>query len=70
MSEGQWMSLIASLVVLAMLFPGLRSLPRQGMLRNIVIWLVIFAVLGLLYNAFGGSVPTVDVPAGVPRVDV
>lgn len=53
MTESQWMSLVASLFVLALLYPGLRRMPREGMLRNVVIWLAAFAVLGLFYNAFG-----------------
>ncbi len=53
MTESQWLSLVASLMVLAILYPGLRRMPREGMLRNIVIWLAAFAVLGLIYNAFG-----------------
>lgn len=53
MTQGQWISLIASLMLLAFFFPAMRRLPRDGMLRNIAIWLAIFVVLGLLYNAFG-----------------
>lgn len=53
MTEGQWMSLVASLMLLAFFYPAMRRLPRQGLLRNVAIWLGIFVVLGLLYNAFG-----------------
>lgn len=53
MTESQWMSLVASLMVLAILYPGLRRMPKDGMLRNIAIWLAIAVVLGLIYNAFG-----------------
>lgn len=53
MTESQWMSLVASLMVLAILYPGLRRMPKDGMLRNIAIWLAIAVVLGLIYNTFG-----------------
>lgn len=53
MTESQWLSLIAGLMVLAILYPGLRRMPKDGMLRNLAIWLGVFVVLGLIYNAFG-----------------
>lgn len=54
MSESQWMSLVAGLLMLAWLLPGLRRLPLSVALRHIAIWLALFALIGLgwnLYNA-------------------
>jgi len=53
MTEQQWMSLVGSLLLLAILWPGIRRLPRQTMLRHVAVWLGAFAVLGLLYTSFG-----------------
>lgn len=53
MTETQWMSLIAGLLVLLLVWRGMRVMPREGMMRNVVIVLLTFVVLGLFYNAFG-----------------
>lgn len=53
MTQGQWISLVASLMLLAFFFPAIRRFPRDGLLRTIAIWLAIFAALGLIYTAFG-----------------
>ncbi|WP_114393329.1 DMT family transporter [Oleisolibacter albus] len=53
MNDSQWVSLIAGLLVLLLVWRGVRVLPRDGMLRNVVIWLVVFLLLGLAYQTFG-----------------
>jgi len=53
MTEAQWMSLVASLLLLAFFYPAIRRLPRDTLLRNVAIWLGIFALVGLAYTAFG-----------------
>jgi hypothetical protein len=52
MSESQWMSLVAGLLMLAWLLPGLRRLPLSVALRHIAIWLALFAVIGLGWNLY------------------
>jgi len=58
--------MIAMLVVIA---PGILAINRGKALRNIAIWLGIFAALGLFYQNFGpGSAhPLFSVPQGMQR---
>ncbi|KPF85880.1 hypothetical protein IP70_10655 [alpha proteobacterium AAP38] len=52
MTENQILALISSVLVLILLLRGVR-LPRQGLLPQIVVWLLIFALVGLSYKFFG-----------------
>lgn len=53
MTDTQIIRLIAGLAMLALLWPALRRLPRDGLLAKIALWLAIFVGLGLFYQAFG-----------------
>lgn len=53
MTDAEIMRLIAGLAVLALLWPAIRRLPRDGLLAKIALWLAIFVGLGLFYQAFG-----------------
>lgn len=53
MTDADIMRLIAGLAVLALLWPTIRHLPREGMLAKIALWLAILVGLGLFYQTFG-----------------
>ncbi len=52
MTENQILALISSVLVLILVLRGAR-LPRQGLLPQIVVWLLIFGLVGLSYKFFG-----------------
>jgi hypothetical protein len=52
MTENQILALISSVLVLILVLRGARF-PRQGLLPQIVVWLLIFALIGLSYKFFG-----------------
>ncbi|GGE50044.1 hypothetical protein [Niveispirillum cyanobacteriorum] len=52
MTENQILALISSVLVLILVLRGARF-PRQGLLPQIVVWLLIFALVGLSYKFFG-----------------
>lgn len=52
MTENQILALISSVLVLILVLRGARF-PRQGLLPQIAVWLLIFALVGLSYKFFG-----------------
>lgn len=53
MEEIQLMRLVAGIACLAILWPAMRRMPRDGLGVKIAAWLAIFIVLGLIYDQFG-----------------
>lgn len=50
MSADKWVAIIAAVLMLVLVFPAVRRIPMSEMLRNIVIWLSLFLVAGLVYR--------------------
>jgi hypothetical protein len=51
--EGRWVYVIYALGLLVLLWPAARRMPRDTLLRNIAIWLALFALAGAAYKLFG-----------------
>jgi hypothetical protein len=50
--QSQWISVVYGLALLVVLYPAMRRLERGTLLRNIILWLVIFGAVGLAYRLF------------------
>jgi len=60
-------SALMMLAFVLMLAPNVLAINRGKLLRNIAIWLGIFAGLGLVYNTFGpgGRIPIIAPSSGI-----
>ncbi|MBI1272562.1 MAG: hypothetical protein GC131_00550 [Alphaproteobacteria bacterium] len=50
---GLWLSMLAAVAMALFILPGVVAMNQGRMLRNIAIWLAVFALLGWIYKAFG-----------------
>lgn len=53
MGETQWMSLVALLMVAALVVPAALRRNRGVVLRNAALWLALIVVLVWIYDSFG-----------------
>ncbi len=60
MGEDQWLRLVALLMCLFLVAPGLLYYTRQGgskaALRNVAIWTIIALLAGIIFALFGESI--------------
>lgn len=53
MDTSQWMGVVYGLLLLILLWPAFKRMPKHDWLRNVAIWLALFAAAGLVYELFG-----------------